>query len=394
MTSIIFNKDHIEYNLNVNESSDSHFFIPKLVEGRASTNLISVFDLLLILLFTTNIHAEQIDKYNTYQYDSIKSEGKPWYEWWYYKINIPDSNESYYFVYGVVNPWDLKGNVQSSRSYVGAGDFKQKKIYENVYDVSNFEASKNVVQIKINQNEATDKHFWGESTNKNNETISWDINIQKKWSYNPVSWALGKNITDIEWYPAQASATCSGIIHTSIKIIEFKNVPCYQDRNWGSSFPKWWTWIVSNSFKENSESVLAVGGGRPSYRHKNIPFEGVSIGLNHEGKEYFFRPTDLNITKAKIKMGQWEASGDNGKYAIEISAKAPYESFMDLKFITPQNQTFHDYETLNGNLNIKVYKKDFMKKIFLFELNSDYAGIEYGSSDLQSKELNEISQIL
>ncbi len=28
---------------------------------------------------------------------------------------------------------------------------------------------------------------------------------------------------------------------------EFKNAPCYQDRNWGTEFPRWWAWIVSNT---------------------------------------------------------------------------------------------------------------------------------------------------
>ncbi len=346
--------------------------------------LLSIF---YLILFSLPVYS-QTDPFNTYQYNQKKTYSKPWFEWWYYKIVIPETNESFYFVYGVVNPWDVEQKLKASRTYIGAGDFAQKKIYEMVYNVSEFQASKETTFVQIENNQATDKNFFGSITDSKQDRISWDVNIEKQWSYNPVSWALGKNITDIEWYPAQASAICNGIIHTNLKTIEVKNAPCYQDRNWGSIFPKWWTWIVSNNFKENKKSVLAIGGGRPSYKKTNFPFEGVSIGLKHENKEYLFRPTDLNITKSNIKMGTWEAQGDNGKYLVKVKASAPNDAFLDLQFMTPQGEIFHDYETLTGLVNVKVYKKSILENKFLFELNSDFAGIEYGSRNQSFLELN------
>lgn len=355
-------------------------------------NLINPWLPIIYLILISIPVYSQTDQFNTYQYNQKKSYAKPWFEWWYYKIIIPDTNESFYFVYGVVNPWDLEQKLKASRSYIGAGDFAQKKIYETVYSVNEFQASNETTFVQIGNNQATDKNFFGSINDSNQNRISWDINIEKKWSFNPVSWALGKNITDIEWYPAQASAVCNGIIHTNNKTIEVKNAPCYQDRNWGSIFPKWWTWIVSNYFTENKKSVLAIGGGRPSYKKTNFPFEGVSIGLNHQGKEYLFRPTDLNITKSNIKMGTWEAQGDNGRYIIKIKADAPNEAFLDLHFVTPQGDIFHDYETLNGHVNLKLYKKNLAEDKFLFELNSDYAGIEYGSHNQSIREINKLNE--
>lgn len=328
---------------------------------------------LIFSFFSISTQAE-VDRYNTYQFPSQST--TPWFEWWYYKVVLPDTGESFYFVYGVVNPWDKTNQMAGTRSYVGMGDFKKNLIAEDQFSVEDFYASKTQTLIQIKNNQATDVNFSGSISNKEFE---WDISIQKDWSYNPISWAMGKGITDIEWYPAQAGAHCSGTIISKNQLRQFTNAPCYQDRNWGKQFPKWWTWIVSNQFKENADSALAVGGGKPQYYGRNFPISGVSIGLHHNGVDYHFRPNDLDIVKTDVSMGKWEVSGENPNVRVTVSAMAPKEKFMDLQFLTPQGKVFHDYETLTGNVIVKIYRKRFLKWVLSDTLTSDYAGIEYGS---------------
>ncbi len=330
---------------------------------------------LFILLLNFSAFAE-IDPFNTYQYR--EGNQSPWFEWWYYKVVLPETGESFYFVYGVVNPWDKNQTMGGTRAYVGMGDFNDNIVVENKFPVSDFYASKTQTLIQVKNNQATDVNFSGNIDHKSS-VYSWDISIQKEWSYNPVSWALGKGITDIEWYPAQASARCSGTIISNNQLRQFTDAPCYQDRNWGKKFPKWWTWIVSNQFKENADSVLAVGGGLPQYYGKDIPFSGVSIGLRHKGVNYHFRPNDLDLVKTNVSMGTWEVSGENGQYKVTVSATAPKEKFMDLQFVTPTGEVFHDYETLTGKATVKLYQKRLLRWTLLDTLTTDFAGIEYGS---------------
>ena len=89
----------------------------------------------------------QVDPLNTYQWnrknyfsENGRIDEKPWFEWWYYKIVLPETKESFYFVYGVVNPWDKTNKLKGTRSYVGMGDFKAKKIVEKKYELSDFQA--------------------------------------------------------------------------------------------------------------------------------------------------------------------------------------------------------------------------------------------------------------
>ncbi len=311
-----------------------------------------------------------------------KVNSKPWYEWWYYKVIIPETKQAYYFVYGVVNPWDIEHKNISSRSYVGLGDFKKLRILEGTYRVDQFASSYDETLVSLPSGQATDERITGALLEPHGE-YSWDIHIKKRWSFNAEGWMLGRNITNIEWYPVQADARCSGQIIVDGKVNTFKNAPCYQDRNWGKSFPEWWTWIVSNKFDDSPDTALVIGGGRPDIFGIPSFYEGVCIGLKYKGKEYKFRPNDLDFVSVDINYGKWEIKGvsRNGKHKIVISAFAPKSKFMDLQFMTPNGEVFHDYEALLGDIDVKLFKRRSLFKGWQLVgyLHSSYAGIEYGS---------------
>ncbi|RPJ78703.1 MAG: hypothetical protein EHM20_03300 [Alphaproteobacteria bacterium] len=326
-------------------------------------------------ILSTYAHAE-FDKFNSYQWNPQSK--TPWYEWWYYKIVLPETKDSFFFVYGIVNPWDHAKSMGGTRSYVGMGDFGVKNQVENLFPLNNFHAAYSQTLIDIAGLSATDQNIKGELTDTDGQSVSWDISVKKEWAFNAMGWAIDKNITNIKWYPAQASARCSGTVINKGKLYQFSNAPCYQDRNWGHSFPLWWTWIVSNHFKNNPDTVLVTGGGRPKYYDTNFPFEGATVGLKHKGVVYHFRPNDLDNVKVDIKFGKWEVVANNSSHKVEISAFAPKEKFMDLQFRTPTGEIFHDYEALIGEVTVKLYKREFFRWKLIETLYSDVAGIEYG----------------
>ncbi len=348
--------------------------------------------LLLILSFVFLSQAfAQVDPFNTYRWNrknvlnhTGRTDTRPWFEWWYYKVVIPETNKSFYFVYGVVNPWDHKKTLKGTRAYIGMGDFDEKISTWEFLPLSAFNAKYNETYVDVAGNVATDKNLKGDFTDEQGRRFSWNIEIDKRWAYNATGWATGTGITNIEWYPAQADARCSGSVTSQGKQYNFQNAPCYQDRNWGVEFPKWWAWIVSNKFENHPDTTLAIGGGFPKIAGTEI-IQGVSIGLRHKGKEYAFRPNHFDTVTMQINWGKWEteAISRNGLYRIQVSAWAPKEKFMDLQFMTPTGELYHDYETLIGNVKVKLYQNVgsvlFPKWKTIADLNSNYAGIEYGS---------------
>lgn len=354
-----------------------------------------MFSAIIVLMLQVSIGAKENthdslpDPMNTYQFNrknyelqNGKIDRKPWFEWWYYKVVLPNKNKSFFFVYGVVNPWDTSHSSSATRALVNVGSFSSNNIIEERFPVAEFNASYTTTQVNVGRyNLATDKRFLGQLATAQGDRARWDISINKKWAFNAESWALGKNITNIEWYPAQADALCSGTLTINTEEESFKDAPCYQDRNWGTLFPEWWTWIVSNHFENNPDSTLALGGGKPTIFDHYNGFESVSIGLKHKGKTYEWRPHEGDYIKFEIKFGQWVVEALNKKYRIKIKAHAAREKFMDLKFMTPQGQWYHDYEALQGDLDLQLYEWNPMKQAWseIDRLISHQAGIEYGS---------------
>jgi len=356
----------------------------------------------LVFSFLTQTFASA-DPFNTYRWNrknALDQNGKidkgPWFEWWYYKVVIPETGKSFYFVYGIVNPWDFDQTLKGTRTYVGMGDFDAKiSTWEN-FPLNSFSAKYNETLIDVAGNLATDKNLMGDITDEQGRKFSWNIAIDKRWAYNATGWATGTGITNIEWYPAQADARCTGSVMSDGKNYDFKDAPCYQDRNWGKSFPKWWAWIVSNKFEGHPDSALAIGGGFPKVIGADL-IQSLSIGFFHKGKEYSFRPNEFDKVTMEVKWGKWEteATSRDFKNRLVVSAWAPKEKFLDLQFMTPTGEYYHDYETLTGNVKVKLFENKggllFPKWELVDELNSKYAGIEYGSPEVYDIEqfLNE-----
>lgn len=346
--------------------------------------------LLLLFIFTFSILAFDFvhDPFNFYIWNKKNFEAqngkvdrKDWFEWWYYKVVDPQTGEAYFFTYGIVNPWDEGKKRGGTKAVIMAGDFNQKDIAQKEFAVKDFSARYDSTFVKIGDNVATDKNIAGSIERDNGQSVSWDLQITKKWGFNAMGWATGvDNISGIYWYPAQASALVSGYVRFDNKTVQFNKAPGYQDRNWGRTFPKWWTWIVSNHFQNSPDTVFVAGGGVPKIFNSSYLIPGLCIGLKHNGVEYAFRTTDGHKIKFNIRWGRWEIQAENRSgQRIEVSAYAPKEKFMLLPFQTPDGPIFNDYETLSGSLKIKLFEKTQSKWQLVAELNSDHAGIEWGS---------------
>ena len=82
-----------------------------------------------------------------------------------------------------------------------------------------------------------------------------------------------------------------------------------------------------------------------------------------------------------MKLCQLDISSFNTSYKLNIHATADPSKMMDLPFATPEGKIFHDYETLNGNLHIELYKRKFLSPDWdkIVDLSTpDSAGLELG----------------
>jgi hypothetical protein len=348
--------------------------------------------IIFISLTTYAEHPESGDIYNSFLWNRknhISKNGKvdsgDWFEWWYYKVIDSKSQDAFYFIYGVLNPWDYENTLAGTKAIVSVGNFKQHVFTEKSFPLNQFNARYDQTEINIGNNTATDKRIRGRITEEDGREISWDLAVNKKWAFNAMGWGMRvPDLSGIYWYPAQASADMTGWIKFHGKTYKFENAPAYQDRNWGRSFPQWWTWLVSNSFKNSPGTTLAAGGGAPKVLDAFYRFSGLCIGLNYQGREYSFRTTDADTVKFDIRWGVWKVWAQNLKgQRIEISAYAPPDKFMRLPAPTPRGPIFNDYEALMGQMTVKLSEWSFrdLKWNEVSTLETNEAGIEWGSPD-------------
>jgi tocopherol cyclase len=311
-----------------------------------------------------------------------------WFEWWYYKVTVPGTDQAFLFYYGVVNPWDAGQENAASKSFVGFGSYTDGALFEEAHPVSHFEASYDETKVRIGGNQATDKRIRGKIQDaKTGKKASWDMTLSLDWKFNAMGWSTSvPDISNIYWYPAQASARMSGKLTYDGKTYVIKDAPAYQDRNWGRSYPKWWTWLVSNHFEGSPGTALAAGGGNPTLFGGIEGVEGLMIGFRHEGKVYSFRKSDQDPMDLDIEWGKWEATAHN-KFGerIEISAYAPPEKFMILPLSTPEAKIFYDYEALKGWMRVRLSRWrafPLPKWEVIADVQTNEAGIEWGTPTL------------
>jgi tocopherol cyclase len=324
----------------------------------------------------------QVDPYNTLQWQ-VGDHGD-WYEWWYYKVVVPGTADAFYLVYGVVNPGDAEEAASGSRAQLGFGSFADRTVIDGRFPVASFAASRTETFVRIGDDEATDKALKGRLVDADGGVVTWDLTLVKDWSFDAMGWAgRVRDLSDIYWYPAQASAEMSGTIDYKGRRVVLDHAPAYQDRNWGRAFPEWWTWLVSNDFTDSPGTVLAAGGGVT--RIVVGEHQAMGIGLLYEGETYAFRASEGAQIDADIAFGTWHVTATSlDGYRIEISADAPRQSFLDIPFHAPDGAVFHDYEALRGNITVKLYARELpagWRQIA--DLRTTTGGIEYGSPEPQ-----------
>ena len=264
------------------------------------------------------LSSSESDKYNGLRWRT--GDTGNWFEWWYYKVVLPDSmengqatpGESFFFTYGVTNPGDDREVRPGTKSFVSFGRFKTGELISNPFSVHHFSATKGRADVHIGLNWASRDELTGSLVDSDGGLIAWDLKMNQDWRFNAMGWGMYvPGLSDIYWYPAQASARMSGWINFKGREILVHNAPAYQDRNWGRSFPKWWTWIVSNHFEGSPGTSLAVGVGRPKVFGLAYLASGLAIGLKHDGEVYKFRTTDGQQVKFNINFGTWEVQAIN-----------------------------------------------------------------------------------
>jgi tocopherol cyclase len=304
-----------------------------------------------------------------------KNKKSNFFEGWYYKIVQPGTGHTYCFIPGIF----ISKEEANSHSFIQVLKGKENSFKYLRYRKDEFKANTSEFEFKLAQSSFSLNQMTL-NINQQHEKISGTLyfNSITKWPdsiINPGSMGFYNYLSFMQCYSqvCVVDGVASGKLIINGEEIDFTGGKLYIEKNWGSAFPYSYIWAQGNSFKEGDGSVTCSIG------HIPLPFPfrsftGFLIGIYAKERLYKFTSINKSALSIKCKDEKIILETYNKDYFLSIDAFYKQETFMDLFAPHDGNMIPIASETLNGNLNVRLY--DNKRSCVIFNDNCPSAGIE------------------
>ncbi|KAF5198433.1 Tocopherol cyclase protein [Thalictrum thalictroides] len=295
---------------------------------------------------------------------------RKFFEGWYFKVGIPETRQSFCFMYSVENPAfrkklsTLEVATHGPRftgvgaQILGADDKyicqfseESKNFWGSRHELvlgSTFKAEEN---MKPPNREVPPQEFrdrvsegfqvsplWHQGSIQDNgrtsyaETVKsarWEYSTRPVYGWGDVSskqkatagWLAAFPVFEPHWQICMASGLSTGWIEWDGELFEFENAPSYSEKNWGGAFPKKWFWVQCNNFEgADGEIALTAAGGLRELPGLNSFENAALIGVHYGGVFYEFVPWNGVVSWEIAPWGRWRISADNQRHKVELEA--------------------------------------------------------------------------
>ena len=303
----------------------------------------------------------------------------PFYEGWYHKISLPDSDEAFFFIYSVVNP--LPDSAYPAEAFLYCGQSSSLDSIYQSFPVEAYWASTRSRDVRIgDHSRATVLRFAGQAEDESG-ACSWDIWQEQNLVWpETMGWLTGQAGLETSWTVGSLRARASGWIEYKGQRFEFSQALAYGDHNWGSIFPGKWFWMQANDFSLGNAALAASGG---TVRFGDTEIEAQMIGLWLDGAMHSFRTQDLDQVTTQVEKGLWLVQAEKELERISIEATCDPDSFFHLLAPTPQGVAPRAWESLEGSVSVVLEQRADPEASWqiIFDDTSDHAGVEVGLED-------------
>ncbi len=325
------------------------------------------------------------------------------FEGWYYRISLPQWDQSFAFMYSIDDPVGNKYYSGGAAQVLGENNNYLYRIFPDIkrfwasqkelalchWKQDNLNRKPQVLESSIFTETVTEGYQATATLNQGyiedpitNNYCRWcyDIKPIDGWGNRfcpqqaTAGWLSFLPIFDPGWQVLMAHGLATGCIDWNGKKYEFNDVPAYSEKNWGHSFPSKWFWINCNSFNEESElSLTAAGGIRQVFNWQ----ESIGIiGIHYQGKFYEFSRENSQLSWQIKPWGNWIMEGENADFLIKIQGKTD-DIGNYVRVPTAEGLQFLCRDTTQGNLSLELYNNE--KKLIL-KATSSLGGLEIGGS--------------
>jgi len=302
----------------------------------------------------------------------------PFFEGWYVRLILPDSGDTFAFMYSIENP---AGNLAYGGGAVQIlGPVEQLKL-RTFPDVKKFWASSKTFSLghwgsgspKTPPQPLTADQFWQHipdgyqihqhhhqgQISLGNRRCRWQFQItpQTHWGsrHRPgqatAGWLSFLPLFDPGWQVLMAKGLAIGWIDWQGKQYQFNNAIAYAEKNWGTSFPSRWFWLQGNDFPDHpSLSVTAAAGERLVLGQRE---EVGLIGIHWRDQFYEFAPWNGEIQWQVSPWGRWDLWATNGNFWVTLQGKTDAAGTW-VHTPTAQGLQLNCRDTTQGILHLKM----------------------------------------
>jgi tocopherol cyclase len=324
------------------------------------------------------------------------------FEGWYYRISLPEINQSFAFMYAIDDPQtDSRRSTAVSGGSVQVLGIDDRYLWRTLPNSSDFYAAYDRLFIehygkqnrKLEGYSASDRHNCGYIKNPvNGDSCTWEYKIQPIYAWGERKMGESKPTMGIwsylpifepGWQILSSHALATGKITWNTKekerVYAFQNAPAYSEKNWGRSFPSKWFWLQSNSFANVPNLTVTAAGGIRKYLGQSS--EVATIGLYYQGQFYRFMPDSSEIHCQIKPWGSWQISATNATSQIKLSGSTNLPGKVVMT-PTAKGLCYNCRDTGQGNLTLDL--RSLNNKIIV-RAESNLAALEVGGELIENK---------
>ncbi|AFY74435.1 hypothetical protein Syn7502_02454 [Synechococcus sp. PCC 7502] len=246
------------------------------------------------------------------------------FEGWYYRLTLPQFQQSFAFMYAIDDPQGGTAYSGGSVQVLGVND---QHIWRTLPSVQGFYASWERLNLSHWHSgegySASDRHNQGRIYDPVKDlTCTWDYRMQAISNDRSATmgWLSYFSVFAPGWQILKLHGLGSGCVAWGDHFYDFEDAPVYMEKNWGGAFPEQWFWVQCNAFDGNSNlSVVCAGGKRKTL---GISSDVAMVAVYHNGKVYNFMPDQSEIYCDIEPWGSWKIQAyNNRRQRVELRGK-------------------------------------------------------------------------
>lgn len=280
------------------------------------------------------------------------------FEGWYFKVVDAEERQPYAFIVGVFLGEDRHAFVQVLDGRTGTSWYHR-------FNVRKFSASRSSFDVRIGNNRF---HAGGIELDLDRSDLKAEHVIKGRISFgdwtpwpssffSPGAMGVYAFVPFIECNHGLLSLDheISGSLEMQGQRVSYEGGRGYLEKDWGSSFPKGYTWTQSNHFSEPGIAVTAAVATSPWLK---LSFRGFIVGFLFEGTVHCFRSyVNAVIESLQVSETHMHLRVRNRSHRLEIKVKksagavlmAPYEGKMKERVAETMSSTIDlCFSTLSG----------------------------------------------